>query len=210
MRIEFCNIHKHYGFLKANNDISFSISSGSIHGILGENGAGKSTLMKILAGFCRKTSGKILIDNQEVNISSPAKAFQMGIGMLYQDPKDFQNLTVLENFILERKCEFIINRKAALKEFKALSSHFGFDLNPHFQLKKLTFGERQQLELIRLFRLGIRGLILDEPTAGISDVQKKSLFEALRKLVGDGRSVILISHKIAEIFGSFACKNVIS
>jgi len=199
MQIEFRNIHKRYGLLTANNNISFTVCSGTIHGVLGENGAGKSTLMKILAGFCRKTGGDILIDGQEADITSPEKAFRMDIGMLYQDPMDFQNLTVFENFILDGKYGFLLRTKAALKELFRLSDHFGFNLNPNIQVKKLTIGERQQLELIRLFRLGIRGLILDEPTSGISDDQKQSLFAALRKFVENGRCVILVSHKIEDM-----------
>ena len=99
MRIELQNIHKHYGTIKANNGVNLTIESGTIHGILGENGAGKSTLMKILAGFCNRTSGTILLDKNAAAYLNPAQASAQGIGMLYQDPFDFPYLTVLDNFM---------------------------------------------------------------------------------------------------------------
>ncbi len=100
MWIELRNIHKHYGSVKANCGVNLTILPGTVHGILGENGAGKTTLMKILAGYSRKTRGDILIDNSPVNYHTPARASELGIGMLYQDPLDFHHLTVLENFML--------------------------------------------------------------------------------------------------------------
>ncbi|MGD8257074.1 MAG: ATP-binding cassette domain-containing protein, partial [Desulfobacterales bacterium] len=99
MWIELQDIHKHYGPVKANNGINLKVVPGCIHGVLGENGAGKSTLMKILSGFSHKTSGTILIDGKRVNYRDPARASDLGIGMLYQDPLDFPLLTVLDNFI---------------------------------------------------------------------------------------------------------------
>jgi ABC-type uncharacterized transport system ATPase subunit len=199
MKIELKNIHKHYGPVKANDSISFSVSPGTIHGVLGENGAGKSTLMKLLVGFIQKTSGEILINNDEVDILSPAQAVHMGIGMLYQDPMDFQRLTVIENFMLKKEGSFFVSKKDALKVFTELSGHLGFVLNPNLQLQRLTIGERQQLELIRLLMMDVKVLILDEPTTGISDIQKKSLFSALEKMAKDGRSVILVSHKLEDV-----------
>jgi len=199
MWIETLDIHKHYGSVRANNGISLAIAPGTIHGILGENGAGKSTLMKILAGFSQKTSGIILVDQADTAFSSPAQAVNMGIGMLYQDPMDFPRLSVFENFRLQTTGFIAFDKNASLKQFTDLTGHLGFDLNPDSQVRYLTIGERQQLELIRLLSLGVRALILDEPTTGISDLQKDILFQALRKLVSDGRSVILVSHKLEDI-----------
>jgi simple sugar transport system ATP-binding protein len=199
MWIELRDIHKHYGPVKANNGISFTVSPGRIHGILGENGAGKSTLMKVLVGFSQKTSGLILLDGKPVDYKNPARAAELGIGMLYQDPLDFPLLTVLENFMLGQTSGFAWPCRAFRKQFVEMARSFNFFLNPDTPLKILTIGERQQLELLRLLALGIQVLILDEPTTGISSLQKRTLFAALKKLASEGKSVILVSHKLEDV-----------
>ncbi len=199
MWIKLQDIHKHYGNIKANNGISLTVAPGTIHGILGENGAGKSTLMKILSGFIPKTSGTILVNNVALKFNSPAHASKAGIGMLYQDPMDFPCLSVLENFQIEKRKGISLNQEAYHRRFADLAQHLGFDLNPHDTAGNLTVGERQQLELIRLLGIGNKALILDEPTTGISAVQKKILFSALKKLAAEGRSIILVSHKLEDI-----------
>jgi len=199
MKIELRDIHKHYGSVKANNGISISISPGTIHGVLGENGAGKSTLMKLLAGYTQKTSGEIFINDKKIDISSPVQAVNMGIGMLYQDPMDFQRLTVIENFMLTKERSFFLSKRDAFRIFSELCADLGFHLMADVQLQRLTIGERQQLELIRLLMMDIQVLILDEPTTGISDIQKESLFLALKKLAKEGRSLILVSHKLEDV-----------
>lgn len=199
MALELRAIHKHFGQVKANNGVDLSVAPGSIHGILGENGAGKSTLMKILAGYIPKTSGSILMDGREVSCANPAGAAALGIGMLYQDPLDFPPLTVLENFMAGQVRAGGFDTGACRERLRGLCMDLGFDLDPDVPVGRLTVGERQQLELVRLLAMGTRVLILDEPTTGISAVQKDQLFTGLRKLAGEGRSVILVSHKIEDI-----------
>lgn len=199
MWIELKDIHKHYGPVRANDGISFSAAPGTILGILGENGAGKSTLMKILSGFITRTSGNILIDGEAVDYRSPIHAAEFGIGMLYQDPLDFPSLTVLENFMLGQVSGIAHAESAFYSKLKRLTGDFGFNLNPSDSLKGLTVGERQQLEILRLISLGIQVLILDEPTTGISNIQKETLFQALRKLAHSGKTVILVSHKLEDV-----------
>jgi ABC-type uncharacterized transport system ATPase subunit len=199
MRIELQDIHKHFGPVKANSGISLKIIPGRIHGILGENGAGKSTLMKILAGFSQKTAGVILLDGKPVNYRDPAHAAQLGIGMLYQDPLDFPLLSVLENFMLGQTAGISEHKKTLRKQFIVLAESFNFALNSDAPVKNLTIGERQQLELLRLLALGIRVLILDEPTTGISSTQKTILFDSLKILAAEGKSVILVSHKLEDV-----------
>ena len=199
MWIELQDIHKHYGPVKANDGVNLRIAPGRIHGILGENGAGKSTMMKVLAGFSQKTSGSILVNGQEVNYRNPAQAAAVGIGMLYQDPLDFSLLSVLENFMLGQTSGFFGNKINLKKAFLQLAQSFNFALHPDTPVKILTIGERQQLELLRLLALGIRVLILDEPTTGISATQKDVLFESLRKLTTEGKSVVLVSHKLEDV-----------
>ncbi|OQX01955.1 MAG: hypothetical protein BWK80_58910 [Desulfobacteraceae bacterium IS3] len=195
MRILLQNIHKHYGAVKANNGISLTVEPGTIHGILGENGAGKSTLMKILAGYIRKTGGAISLDNAPATYRTPAEASRLGIGMLYQEPLDFPLLSVLDNFMLGQKTE----TADFAEHLSVLSQKFNFTLRPDAPVRSLTVGERQQLEILRLLAMGIQVLILDEPTTGISGEQKERLFQALRKLASEGKSILLVSHKIEDV-----------
>ncbi len=199
MEIRLENIHKYYGPVAANRDITFTIHSHSIHGILGENGAGKSTLMKILAGFTSKSRGRILINGEEVEYNSPAEATSLGIGMLYQDPQDFLSMSVLENFILGLSSSWHINTHYYRKLFKQSCQDLGFDISPELPVSMLTVGERQQLEIIRLISIGVEVLILDEPTTGISARQKERLFEALRQLASEGKSIVIVSHKLEDV-----------
>ena len=206
MWIELRNIHKYYGSIKANCGVDLTIQPGTVHGILGENGAGKSTLMKILAGYSRKTRGDILIDNSPVNYQTPARASELGIGMLYQDPLDFPLLTVLENFMLGQISGIRNKKRMFRKKFEKMARSLNFSLHPDAPVKSLTIGERQQLEMLRLLAQGIQVLILDEPTTGISGVQKKILFKALKKLAGEDKSVVLVSHKLEDM--EFVCDKI--
>jgi len=199
MAVELIDIHKEYGPLKANQGISICFAPGYIHGILGENGAGKSTLMKVLAGFTPKTRGLIRIDGSNTEYQTPAEVSRLGIGMLYQEPVDFPVLSVLENFMIGQTRGFWLNRMATQKRFESLCLHLEFSLPPETPVQKLTTGERQQLEIIRLLSLGANVLILDEPTTGISSFQKETLFQALKALAKEGKTLILVSHKLEDI-----------
>ncbi len=198
MRLELEAIHKHFGPVHANNGITITVESGTIHGLLGENGAGKSTLMKVLSGFIRRDSGDIRLDGRSVEFHSPAEAIRAGVGMLHQDPLDFPPLTVLDNFLMGREDGLLQNRARALADLRLLSTQFGFDLDPDARVSALTVGERQQLEIMRLLSLGAQILIFDEPTTGISLPQKIKLFETLRLLASDGKTVIFVTHKLQD------------
>ena len=199
MHLELHDIHKYFSSSKANCGISLAIEPGTIHGILGENGAGKSTLMKIMAGLLRKTRGAILINGKEAEYSHPEEALKRGIGMLYQDPLDFPSLTVLENFMIGQTAGGRLQKSAFRSRLAELCGQFGFSLKPDAPVKTLTLGERQQLELLRLLALGVEALILHEPTTGISSVQKEILFSALMALADQGKSVVLVSHKLEDV-----------
>ncbi len=199
MDVELQSIHKRFGKVHANNDISLLVKSGEVQGILGENGAGKSTLMKILSGFISADSGKILLDGKEVTISSPADSVRLGIGMLHQDPLDFPPMKVLDNLIIGSREGTFPNRKKVLHEFQEFQKQFNFSISPDAYIENLTVGERQQLEIIRLLWLGAEVLILDEPTTGISAVQKQQLFATVRKLSEQGKVIIFVSHKLEEV-----------
>ena len=199
MNVELSHIDKHFGKVHANNDIVLNIPAGTIQGILGENGAGKSTLMKVLSGFIQADSGEILLDGREVLIKSPADAIQFGIGMLHQDPLDFPPMRLIDNFLLGQAGGLFPDRKAVARDIHDLAAQFDFSLDPEAYVDSLTVGERQQLEILRLLWLGARVLILDEPTTGISASQKANLFETLRKLAGQGMTIIFVSHKLEDV-----------
>lgn len=201
MKVELLNIEKHFGRVRANDGISLTIPEGTIQGILGENGAGKSTLMKIFTGFYQPDAGSILLDGKPVKIESPSDSIRYGIGMLHQDPLDFPPLRVIDNFILGHAGSLIPNRKQALTEFNKLQQQFDFSIDPEAYVDRLTVGERQQLEILRLLWLGARVLIMDEPTTGISLPQKIKLFATLKQLSSQGMTVIFVSHKLEEVEG---------
>jgi simple sugar transport system ATP-binding protein len=201
MDVELRNIHKRFGAVHANNGISIVIPSGTIQGVLGENGAGKSTLMKVLSGFIQQDEGDILLDGKPVRIDTPADAIRHGIGMLHQDPLDFPPMRVLDNFILGREGGLFPDYNKARKEFTELIRQFDFSIDPDTYVDTLTVGERQQLEILRLLWLGARCLILDEPTTGISALQKAKLFATLKKLASQGMTLIFVSHKLEEVEG---------
>lgn len=199
MKVELRDIRKYFGPVRANDGISLCVEPGTIYGLLGENGAGKSTLMKVLSGFISADSGEILLDGKPVHMTSPAEAVALGIGMLHQDPLDFPALTVLDNFLLGSPGGLMLDRAHAHRALAQLANEFGFSLDPDTQVARLSIGERQQLEIVRLLWLGVRVLILDEPTTAISAQQRVKLFAALRKLCEQGKTVIFVSHKLAEV-----------
>ncbi|MFV0439654.1 MAG: ATP-binding cassette domain-containing protein [Desulfopila sp.] len=194
--LELITITKHFGPVQALRGVTLTARPGTIHGIVGENGAGKSTLMKIVTGYQARTSGTIRLEGRELAMASPKEAADRSIGMLYQEPLDFPQLTVLDNFIAGSDTFEPEVQKAVLA---SLQVGFGFHLDPRQRVEELTVGERQQLELLRLVRNGVQILILDEPTTGISTRQKSQLFTALKKLREDGATTLLVSHKIDEI-----------
>jgi ABC-type uncharacterized transport system ATPase subunit len=211
MNIELQGIHKRFGSVHANNDISVTFSEGRIVGVLGENGAGKSTLMKILSGYQPADEGHILIDGAEVAYTGPLAAIAHGIGMLQQDPLDVGAFTVLENFMYGQEGGVFFQRKRKAESKKTLLAYaerFGFDLDPDTPIDQLSIPQRQQLEIVRLLALGVKALILDEPTTGISAEQKDTLFAALKELATqEGMIVLLVSHKLEDVIA--LCDEVI-
>jgi ABC-type uncharacterized transport system ATPase subunit len=199
MQVDLVNIHKHFGAVQACDDISLHIGSGTIQGLLGENGAGKTTLMKILSGYQSCDDGKIILDGHAVQFRSPAEAIAAGIGMLHQDPLDIPALSVLDNFVLGRRRELVPKRNAYRHELHSWCQHLELGLDPDATVSGLTVGERQQLEMVRLLSLGVRVIILDEPTTGISAPQRVRLFQTLRQLADEGLAVIFVSHKLDEV-----------
>ena len=199
MDVELRDIHKIFGKNHANDGINLKISAGTIQGILGENGAGKSTLMKVLSGFIHADQGEIFLGGRPVRIQSPADSIRQGIGMLHQDPLDFPPMKVLDNFLIGHEGGLLPQRGKARQEFLGLAKQFDFTLDPDAYVDSLTVGERQQLEILRLLWLGASVLILDEPTTGISALQKERLFATLKKLASQDKTIIFVSHKLEDV-----------
>jgi simple sugar transport system ATP-binding protein len=200
MNIDILHLHKRFGSVHANNDISLTLRDGHIYGILGENGAGKSTLMKILAGYQAADSGVIRFDGREVAYRGPQAALSAGVGMLQQDPLDVAAFTVLENFVFGPIGLRGITGNAARALLSQVCDRFGFALDPDLPITQVSIGGRQQLEIARLLALNVKALILDEPTTGISAEQKQTLFNALKLLAKrDGLIVLFVSHKLEDV-----------
>ncbi len=199
MQIAVEQLTKRFGQVRANDRLSIAFAAGQIHGVLGENGAGKSTLMKLLAGYLQPDEGRILFDNVPRRLRGPGDALAAGVGMVHQEPLDIPAFTVLENLLCAAPPGVFRSRRAALTAFLELADRLGFRVDPAARLGQLTVGQRQQVELIRLLLCGAQVLILDEPTTGITAAQARALFAALRQIAAEGRTVLLVSHKLEEV-----------
>jgi simple sugar transport system ATP-binding protein len=199
MGLELRDIRKHFGPVRANDGVSMSVATGSLHGLLGENGAGKSTLMKILSGYYTADSGEVVLDGSTIELGSPHAAIGAGIGMLHQDPLVFLPMSVLDNFLLASPGSVRLKRGQIRDQVRELRDRFGFGYDLDAPARTLTVGERQQVEITRLLWLGTRVLILDEPTTGISADQRELLFATLRELAAEGMIVVFVSHKLEEV-----------
>ncbi|MBX0328447.1 ATP-binding cassette domain-containing protein, partial [Oscillochloris sp. ZM17-4] len=199
MEVSVHNLTKVFGTLRANDSVSLRFAEGQIHGVLGENGAGKSTMMKLLSGFLRPDGGEILLDGKPVALGDPGAALRAGVGMVHQEPLDVPGFSALENLLCASPRWAMPTRTEARNTLTVLAGRLGFSVAPDDPISALTVGQRQQLEIIRLLACGARALILDEPTTGITAAQARSLFAALRRLAGEGNTVLFVSHKLDEV-----------
>lgn len=197
--IEMLNIRKEFPGIVANDDITLQVEKGEIHAILGENGAGKSTLMSILFGLYHADRGIIKVRGKEVHIASPNDATDLGIGMVHQHFQLVQNYTVTENIILGMEGGFILDRKSAGKKIKALSEQYGLKTNPESVIEDITVGMQQRVEILKMLYRNAEILIFDEPTAVLTPQEIEELMQIMRNMVKEGKSVILITHKLDEI-----------
>jgi len=197
--IEMLNIRKEFPGIVANDDITLQVEQGEIHAILGENGAGKSTLMSILFGLYRADRGTIKVRGKEVHIANPNNASALGIGMVHQHFQLVQNFTVTENIILGREGGFILDRRTAAKRIKALSEQYGLSIDPYSIISDITVGMQQRVEILKMLYRDAEILIFDEPTAVLTPQEIDELMQIMRNLVKEGKSIILITHKLDEI-----------
>lgn len=199
--IELRGISKAFGPVQANKDISVAVPRGTIHGIIGENGAGKSTLMSILYGFYRADAGDIVINGQPTAIPDSQSAIRAGIGMVFQHFKLVQNFTVLENVILgaEQGALLAGSLARARRELTDLSREYDLDVDPDAVIEDLSVGHQQRVEILKALYRKAEILILDEPTGVLTPAEADHLFRILRGLRDQGKTVILITHKLREI-----------
>jgi len=199
--LQMKNITKKFGGFTANDNISISLKKGEVLTLLGENGAGKSTLMNILCGLYKATEGSIFIEGEKVKISSPKDSAKYGIGMVHQHFMLVDTLTVLENIILGKSgnTDLFIDTKAIKKKMDQLSTKYGLNIDPDRKISQLSVGAQQRVEILKALWRNAEILILDEPTAVLTDEEATSLFEIIEKLTNDGKSVIFISHKMKEV-----------
>jgi len=199
--VEFQNITKSFGRLVANDDISLSVKRNSVHCILGENGAGKSTLMKMLFGVYKPDKGEILINGVRKVFSSPLDAIASKIGMLYQHFMLIEDFTVLENIILGKEIsrKLKIDFPAVKKELSGIIGKYNLGIDLESNISDLSISEQQKVELLKILYRNAEILILDEPTAVLSPVEVKEFYKIIKNFLEDGRTIILITHKLAEV-----------
>jgi len=199
--LRMVGITKRFPGVLANDNITFEVKAGKVHGLLGENGAGKTTLMNILYGLHQPDSGEIFLNGDKVEISSPREANDLGIGMVHQHFMLVENLTALENVVLGLPLERppLLDLEPARARFKKLANEYGLGLAPSTPVWQLSVGDRQWLEILKLLFREARILILDEPTSVLAPSQAERLFETIRRLADKGRSIVFISHKLREM-----------
>jgi ABC-type uncharacterized transport system ATPase subunit len=199
--VAFDSIQKSFGAVQASRNVSFEITAGSIHGIIGENGAGKSTLMNILYGFYQADSGQILINGKPARIKTSMDAIQLGIGMIHQHFMLVDSFTVLENIILGLEAGWSLqsSRRAAVERLKHLNDVYGLSLPLEAITGDLPVGVQQRVEIMKALYRGAEILILDEPTAVLTPKEADQLFAILADLRKEGKTIILITHKLREV-----------
>ena len=198
--VSFRHITKAFGSkVVANKDVSMDIMRGEILALLGENGSGKTTLMNMLWGIYHQDSGQILVDGEEVHINSPKDAYALGIGMIHQHFKLVDVFTATENVALGMDKKQTGGAKEIAKAITEICDRYGFDVDPKKKVYNMTVSQKQTLEIVKALYRGANILILDEPTAVLTPQETDKLFAVLRNMKADGKSIIIITHKLNEV-----------
>ncbi|RKD29155.1 ABC transporter ATP-binding protein [Thermohalobacter berrensis] len=196
------NITKMFGDFKANDNINLTVHKGEVHALLGENGAGKTTLMNVLYGLYQPTSGEIYIKGKKVNVENPNVAIENGIGMVHQHFMLVEPFTVAENIILgmeTTKGIGVLDRDKAIEDVEKLSEQYGLYVDPNAKIQDITVGMQQRVEILKALYRGADILILDEPTAVLTPQEIEDLIKIIKNLTNEGKTVIIITHKLKEI-----------
>src|SRR5215831_3564840 len=200
--LELREITKRFPGVLANDHISLTVRPGEVHALLGENGAGKSTLMNILYGLYTPDEGQILLSGKPIELGSTKAAIEQGIGMVHQHFMLIPVMSVAENIVLAtepRHAGVLLDYDAARKRVRELSERYGLLVNPDARVDRITVGQQQRVEILKALYRGADILILDEPTAVLTPQEAGELFEILRSLKAQGKSIIFISHKLNEV-----------
>ncbi|MCA1591933.1 MAG: sugar ABC transporter ATP-binding protein [Acidobacteria bacterium] len=201
--LEMRHIRKTFPGVVALDDVDFELRRGEVHILLGENGAGKSTLMKILSGAYQKSAGEIILDGAEVEIKNPRHAQTLGISIIYQEFNLIPHLSIGENIFLGREPERLpglIDQRTIFQTATRALSGLGLNLNPRKLVKELRVAEQQMVEVAKALSLDARILIMDEPTAALTEHEIEELFATIRRLKEQGVSIVYISHRMEELF----------
>lgn len=199
--LELRNITKTFGSVTANDSVSISVKKGTIHAIVGENGAGKSTIMRIAYGFYNADSGEIYCDGKAVSIRNPHDAIELGIGMVHQHFMLVDTMTVAENIILgaETGTGAKLDLERAIADIERLSDQLKLEIDPRALIENLSVGQQQRVELLKALYRNAETLILDEPTAVLSPQEVEEFFGILRRMKEQGKTIIIITHKLDEV-----------
>lgn len=199
--VEMLNIRKEFPGIVANDNITLQLKEREIHALLGENGAGKSTLMGMLFGMYKPDRGSIKVRGKEVKISNPNIANDLGIGMVHQHFKLVDNFTVTENIILgcEPRKGLTVDIKSAAKKIEALSKQYGLNVDPYAKIEDISVGMQQRVEILKMLYRNANVLIFDEPTAVLTPSEIDELISIMKNMTKEGKSIILITHKLREI-----------
>ena len=195
------NIRKEFGTFVANDNITLQLRKGEIHALLGENGAGKSTLMNVLFGLYQPEGGEIRVHGKKVGIENPNIANELGIGMVHQHFMLVEKFTVTENIVLglEPKSGITIDRATARKKVMEISEQYGLRIDPDAKIEDISVGMQQRVEILKTLYRGADILIFDEPTAVLTPQEIQELIQIMKRLIAEGKSIILITHKLKEI-----------
>ena len=197
--IELKGVTKVFGQIVANKDVNLQVKKGEILAILGENGSGKTTLMNMLSGIYFPDEGQIYVNGEEVVIKSPKDSYELGIGMVHQHFKLVDVFTATENIVLGINDKEKFNIKKAEKKVKEITDKYGFDINLESKVYEMSVSEKQTVEIVKVLYRGAQTLILDEPTAVLTPQETEKLFDVLRRMKEDGKSIIIITHKLHEV-----------
>ena len=197
--LELKNVTKRFGKVIANKNVNLSVKAGEILAVLGENGSGKTTLMNMIAGIYYPDEGEIYVNGELAHINSPKDAFRYGIGMIHQHFKLVDVFNATENIVLGLDDGRRFNLNEAAKKVAQISSKYGFEIDPKKKVYTMSVSEKQTVEIVKVLYRGADILILDEPTAVLTPQETKKLFAVLRKMKNDGKSIIIITHKMHEV-----------
>ena len=197
--LELKKVSKYFGKITANKDVDLTVYRGEILAILGENGCGKTTLMNMIAGIYYPDSGSVFVDGKEVVIKSPKDAFRHRIGMIHQHFKLIDIFTAAENIVLGVKDGKSYNIKEVNERVKQIAEQYGFHIDPEKKIYEMSVSEKQTVEIIKVLYRGADILILDEPSAVLTPQETSKLFDVLRRMREDGKSILIITHKLHEV-----------